>query len=465
MRDRVYVSKSQSSRQARRIRQQQRNRLKLIVAAAFLLMIVVALIVALATRGGKDNVVPGSPGNTPAVQQSVQPEASPSAPVATQELTPEPSPTPTLAPLITPEPANTAGTQQIASANGLRSARIRMIGDIMVSTAQLEAAKQFDGSYDFLPEIAYVADSLRDSDLTIGNLETTIGKYKDMKYSGYPMFNTPESLLDALKECGVDFLTLANNHMLDRYFDGMKNTVNVVESYGFGFVGAYRTRQERETGACIQEVNGIKLGFVAYTHSTNTMETACSPDVKEYGVPYIQKADFKGDIQRLKDAGADVIIALPHWGDEYIQQPDGNQIYYAGKLASAGADIILGSHSHMVQPMEYKVFTDANGVGREVFAIFSMGNFISDMTKKYTDSGIILDFTIQEQADGTFRVENVGYVPLYMWKQDGQYSVVSSAQYLNSRPTGMDDANYNRMVETYSELQQVLGTNWRVLEK
>ena len=251
----------------------------------------------------------------------------------------------------------------------------------------------------------------------------------------------------------------------DRYFDGMKNTANVVESYGFGFVGAYRTRQERETGACIQEVNGIKLGFVAYTHSTNTMETACSPDVKEYGVPYIQKADFKGDIQRLKDAGADVIIALPHWGDEYIQQPDGNQIYYAGKLASAGADIILGSHSHMVQPMEYKVFTDANGVGREVFAIFSMGNFISDMTKKYTDSGIILDFTIQEQADGTFRVENVGYVPLYMWKQDGQYSVVSSAQYLNSRPTGMDDANYNRMVETYSELQQVLGTNWRVLEK
>ena len=200
MRDRVYVSKSQSSRQARRIRQQQRNRLKLIVAAAFLLMIVVALIVALATRGGKDNVVPGSPGNTPAVQQSVQPEASPSAPVATQELTPEPSPTPTLAPLITPEPANTAGTQQIASANGLRSARIRMIGDIMVSTAQLEAAKQFDGSYDFLPEIAYVADSLRDSDLTIGNLETTIGKYKDMKYSGYPMFNTPESLLDALRE-------------------------------------------------------------------------------------------------------------------------------------------------------------------------------------------------------------------------------------------------------------------------
>ena len=407
---------------------------------------------------GATTVPTAEPIAQPTVQQ-IQPTVPPVQPTA------EPVAVPTAEPV-----------QQYDYSGGLRSAHIRVIGDIMFCEdsdgkgGQLTMAKQADGSYNFMPQFQYIAGSLSNADFTIANLETTLGLYTNskgntMKYSGYPMFNSPESVLDALKECGIDFLTLANNHMLDRYFDGMKNTVKVVQSYGFDYVGAYPTEQERRTGAKIVEVNGIKLGFVAYVQTTNTMETACSKDAVNFGVPYLKTADFAGDIQRLKAAGADVVIALPHWGTEYKQNPDDNQTYYAGKLASAGADIILGSHPHMVQPMEYKYFNDAQGNAKEVFAIFCLGNFISDMTVKYTDSGIILDFTIREQADGTFRVEDVGYVPVYVWKQDGQFTVVSSAQYLNQRPNGMNDANYNRMVETYYELQQVLGNSWRVLEK
>jgi hypothetical protein len=100
----------------------------------------------------------------------------------------------------------------------------------------------------------------------------------------------------------VDFLTLANNHMLDRWFNGVKNTVNWVRQYGFNYVGAYLSPQERATPV-IYEVNGIKIGCVAYTHTTNTQEKVSDPEAVEYGVPYLYKADIEADIQRLRDAG------------------------------------------------------------------------------------------------------------------------------------------------------------------
>ena len=467
MRDRVYVSKNQTSRRARRQRQQRLQLLRLAGLGVVAVALVIILITSLSS-GGKDPKTP-QPASSPSTDIYASIGETPGTFV--EEETPEPSYTPTpVEPLMpTIDPATLATpvavetpAAQTTNQGGLRSIHMRVIGDVMISKEQLAAGKQFDGTYDFSSEFDYVRDSLRNADYTMANLETTIGKYKDMAYSGYPMFNTPEALLDALKDCGVDFLTLANNHMLDRYFDGMKNTVNRVEAYGFDFVGAYRSQQERNTPT-IYEVNGIKLGFVAYTHTTNTMETASSKDAQIYGVPYLRKADIAADVKRVKDAGAEVVIAWPHWGEEYIREPDSEQISYAGKLANAGTDIILGSHSHIVQRMEYNYFAGADGKQREVFCIFSLGNFISSMTKKYTDSGIILDFTLQEHEDGTFRVENVGYVPLYMWKQDGKYVIIPSAQFLNSRPDGMDDANYARMLETYAELQDVLGTQWRVL--
>ena len=120
----------------------------------------------------------------------------------------------------------------------LRSVRIRAAGDLMMHKKQLAIAKQKDGSYDFHPQYALIADSLADADYTIANLETTVGKYGNMAYSGFPMFNAPESYLDAVRDAGVDFLTLANNHMLDRYFEGMVHTVQLVDDYGFDHGGA-----------------------------------------------------------------------------------------------------------------------------------------------------------------------------------------------------------------------------------
>ena len=346
----------------------------------------------------------------------------------------------------------------------LRSARIRAVGDLMVHKKQLEIARQPDGSYDFHPQYALIAGSLADADYTIANLETTIGQYENRPYSGFPMFNTPESLLDAVKDAGVDFLTLANNHMLDRYFEGMLKTIENVEAWGFDFGGANRSPEEKARPNIV-EVNGIRLGFLCYTQMTNGMEDWSNAAVKEYGVNYLRKADIPAEVKRLREAGADVVIAIPHWGEEYFRHPANYVVTWARKMVAAGVDVVLGSHPHMVQPVEFVEVTDADGAVHRGLVAYSLGNFIDNMLKRYTDSGIILEFTIQETQEGGFAITDVGCVPVYCWKRDDNIQAISSLKYLDAPPEGMSGGTWQRMKDSYWELRDLLDDDIVMLQE
>lgn len=343
----------------------------------------------------------------------------------------------------------------------LRRARMRAVGDIMFCRRQLACA--VNSGDDFHNQFEMIARHLSNSDFTMGNLEGTIGRYGNIPCSGYPRFNAPDAALAPLRDCGVDFLTLANNHMLDRWEDGVERTVNHVEKYGFGHVGAYRNPAEMRRPV-ILEVNGIRFGFLAYTQTTNSMENRATARRAVELVPYLTMADFTSDVKRLRGAGAEVVIAFPHWGEEFLRAPDDTQRQYARRLAEAGVDIILGSHAHMVQPMEFQRVT-AGETERQVLTAYCMGNFISDHTLRYTDNGMILDFTVSEQPDGRFTCDRVGYIPTFTWKQDGLVRVLSSGEFLEKRPYGMDDANYGRMVEGHCEINEVLGDDFRLIDE
>lgn len=345
----------------------------------------------------------------------------------------------------------------------LRSVRIRAVGDLMLHQKQLDDAYREDGTYDFDPQYMYAVESLSDADYTMANLETTIGLYGTQPYSGYPRFNGPESLLETIKEAGVDFLTLANNHILDRYYDGMVVTVNNVEAAGFDFAGAYRTQEEADTPVVV-EVNGIRIGVLAYTDHTNGMEAFCDPRATLFGVKYLKDADFEADVQKLRDAGAEVIIAMPHWGTEYVREPDLYVRNYADKMIAAGVDVILGSHPHMVQPIEWVTVQTDEGE-RTALVVWSMGNFVDNMKVQYTDSGIIVDFTIVEDGEGGFDIVNVGYVPVYCWRQETVNQVICSGEYLEERPEGMTDATYSRMLASHKELTVLIGDDFELLVK
>lgn len=431
------------------------------LAAVLILAIVAVVLILKPDAPVKDQVVKNP---VQAVAQAETTQQPTQAPTEIPEATEAPEvPETTEAPEMTPaEPAAVPVDVPARLDGELRSVRMRVVGDIMVTEKQLKYAKK--ANYSFDNQFEMIRDILLNADYTIGNLETTVGKYKNKAYSGYPLFNSPTQILDTLKDCGFDMLTLANNHMLDRWFDGMKNTVTNVEKWGFDHVGAYRTQEERNTPV-VKEINGIKIGFVAYTHTTNTQERVCDEDAVKYGVPYLYKANIANDIKKLRNAGAEVVIAFPHWGDEYVRKPDDNQLAYAKKLAKAGADIIIGSHSHMVQPMGYQSVTLSDGNKKSVFLMFSMGNFISDHTMEYTDSGIILDFTINEQPDGTFTCDNVGYIPTYCWTHDSTVQIVAPSQYLNGAPAGMDNATYNKMMSRYNGTIALIGNEFPVLNR
>ena len=338
----------------------------------------------------------------------------------------------------------------------LRRAVIRAVGDVMSHDRQLRYARRSDGSYDYHPQYALAADSLAAADYTIANLETSIGQVGGQAYSGFPLFNAPEAMLDALKDAGVDFLTLANNHMLDRRFAGMCQTADRVEAWGFAHGGSNRTPEEREAPVVV-EVNGIAIGFICCTAGTNGMEGG-SPEARSYGVNYLRDMDWNAEAAKLRAAGAEVVIAVVHWDYEYQRSPSAGTVATAKDMIAAGVDVILGSHPHVVQPVEY-LTVEADGGARTGLVAYSLGNFCSNQVKPYTNAGIILQFTLLEDQQGGIQVRDAAYVPTFCWRHGGDdgIQVMPSLKYADDLPAGMPLYVANDMYVSAKELRKLIG--------
>ena len=368
-------------------------------------------------------------------------------------------------------PAANVNAGSPAASNGLRRATIRNVGDFVIHQQIFEYAQKLSAStgveypYNFAPMLNLVRGVMENADFTVANVDGSLGgkQYYKYGYSGYPQFNTPPYILYALKDAGVDMLTLANNHMLDGWYDGLMATIDNVEQVGLKHIGANRSADEKNA-AVIYEINGIKVGFMNYTVSLNDMERQSSLDKRalQFGVNATRNSDASKDAKALRDAGADVIVCYMHWGTEY-EDIDQNQTTYAKALVQAGVDVVIGGHPHIVQPAKWLTGTNQFGETQRTLCLYSMGNFLSDQRTKPRDGGIIFDFTIEERADGTFDITSPSYLPIWVWREGNDitgytYQVVPIGQYINSRPEGMNDSDYNRMIESYQESVAVMGT-------
>lgn len=255
-----------------------------------------------------------------------------------------------------------------------RQATVAAVGDVMVHQTQyVRAYNPQTGNYDFRPSFEVIAPYLQEADLVVGNLETTLGGEK-RGFSAYPRFNSPDEIVSALKDAGFDLLCTANNHSLDSGEKGLYRTIEVIEETGMKHFGTARSREERDS-PLIVEVNGIKLSFLAYTYGTNGLPI---PEGKEYIVNLIVEEQIIADIAGARREGADLVILYLHWGEEYRPEPTDEQKRLARVAAQAGADIILGSHPHVIQPMEYISAKESDGEDKRVFVAYSMGNFLSN---------------------------------------------------------------------------------------
>ena len=257
--------------------------------------------------------------------------------------------------------------------------RLMFGGDFMQHMPQVDAARTADGSYDYSRSTEYIAPLFRDADVAVINLETTITT--SGRYSGYPCFASPVAVVEEFKAMGIDIALLANNHCCDRMARGIDTTIEQLDKHGIAHTGVYTDSMDYARNNIQHfEREGIRFALVNYTYGTNGI-----PVPKGKHVNHIDTAVIKRDLRTIDRDSVDCVIACIHWGNEYERHENREQRRLAELLQREGVDVIIGSHPHVVQPF----YADSTSV-----VFYSLGNFVSNQRKRYTDGGLIAEVEV-----------------------------------------------------------------------
>jgi len=254
--------------------------------------------------------------------------------------------------------------------------------------------------YNFAPIYNNVREMISTADIAFINQETPVSQSHEP--DSYPTFNSPVDLTYDLADAGFDIINLANNHMLDKGALGLKESFENWKARDLTVIGCW---EEQESGKYITyyDKNDIRIAFVSYTYGTNLNE-----DPARFGLfaSYLRQADLEGEIAEAK-ANADFVIVSVHWGEEGSLVPNAEQKSYAQKMADAGADVILGHHPHVLQPIEELGRAD----GGTTLCVYSLGNFVHEQDRYINVVGGMITFDITKTGDNRAQWSNVGFTP------------------------------------------------------
>ncbi|MCX7595981.1 MAG: CapA family protein [Fischerella sp.] len=292
-------------------------------------------------------------------------------------------------------------------------ARLIAVGDLLMHMSVIRSGYNPKKKvYNFKNIFKQVKPIISTGDWAIANLETTVAGSK-LGYSGYPLFNAPAQIVDAAKWAGFNVLTTANNHALDKGEKGLINTIKNIRTRGIVPVGTATSPQEASKILIIKKKN-ISMAIMAYTYGTNGIPI---PRGKNYLVSLIDEDKILKDIARARKQGADVVTICLHFGTEYQRLPNAQQKRLVRRLIRGGADIILGSHPHVVQP--YQIFK-VRGKDKKIrtrVAIYSMGNFIGNQVGKYRNLGVIFSVKLRRRfPEGNVEITRVEAIPTWIYK-------------------------------------------------
>ena len=353
------------------------------------------------------------------------------------------------------------------------SARIMANGDLLYHDIIYISAKKSDGTYDFHENFEYVKPWLKQADLVIGDFEGTVNK--DHYLAGYPLFNAPGEVMDAIKDAGYQVLDLAHNHILDSQIEGVVSTADAIEKAGMTPVGVYTHESRDKAPLLIKEVNGIKVAILAYSYGFNGIEQSISQEDYNRYLSDLDEDKMKAEIERAEKE-ADITIIMPQMGVEYQIEPTEEQKKLYHKMIDWGADIIFGGHPHVVEPAE-TVEKD----GDKKLIIYSMGNFISNQrietmqdveNAKWTERGVLMDVTIKKKSGKTIietaqahpswvsRTPKGGYspegYPLYLYQTYILEDFIEGGKYRSQ----LDEATKQRIDTAYKEMNDHVGLKW-----
>ncbi|MBT2652814.1 CapA family protein [Oceanobacillus kimchii] len=311
---------------------------------------------------------------------------------------------------------------------------VSAVGDVLIHSPIYEDARVEDG-FDFNPMLKHVKTHLDSSTVTIANQETMIGG-EEMGLSSYPSFNSPFEVGDALKENGVDIVTLANNHTLDRGEQAITNAIEHWQSIDILYEGAYQSQEDQENIRVLETEEDITIASLAFTYGTNGIPV---PQGKEYLVNLIDQKKMKEKIIEAKKI-ADVIVLSLHFGDENERYPNQSQKDLAKFAADLGVDVIIGHHPHVLQPIDWVEGED----GHRTLVAYSLGNFLSNQQKYNQRVGGIFGFSITKQMkdeEEKIEIHSPTFVPTYVDFENDytNYRVIPMFQLTNDQLTNAQE--------------------------
>lgn len=304
----------------------------------------------------------------------------------------------------------------------IKKVKLKAFGDIMAHMVQIQYAQnKGGGDYDFTDQFTYLKDFIEDSDIAIGNYETTTNP--DLPYAGFPRFNAPAAYLRDLKDTGFDIVSTANNHSMDTELEGVLSTMDSAKEAGLDYVGSFKDKTER---ILYKDVKGIKFAFLAYTYGCNGRENLVIPREEVENLAYLSDEEqIKKDIKRAKASGADFIVVYPHWGIEYQSMPNETQTRLGRNMIEWGADLVIGNHPHVVEPVELYEAKD----GREGLIAYALGNFISYQNYENNkdirvEHSLSLEIDLEKDlTSGNKKISDVTFHPIWVGTYYNDYGI------------------------------------------
>lgn len=344
------------------------------------------------------------------------------------------------------------------------------LGNLIIHQSQINGAKNENG-YDFSPSFQYIKEMVSEADISLGILE---GALAGGEPTGYPIFNSPDEVIDSLRDTGIDVVNYANNHIYDYDDEGLQRTIEITKEKGLDVLGVKSTEEEKSY--LVKAVDGVKIGFVSYVFETaavNGYKTINSNPVSINSENLINTFNYNdlesfynriaSEISAMKAEGVEFIIASMHWGEEYNTYIEATQNEIAKKLNELGVDIILGGHPHVIQP--YEII--CNESGHSTFVIYSQGNSLSNQSEQEigvaeSEDGIMIKFTL-EKKDGNVSLKEYKIIPTWVYKEekgDGTYyhKIIPVEEALaNPKEYGINSDVYARLENSLNRTKSILG--------
>ena len=299
------------------------------------------------------------------------------------------------------------------------------IGDIMGHDSQIRSAEDtLTGTYDYADVFRYINDEISGAGISIANLEVTLA---GPPFKGYPQFSSPVEFAIACRDAGIDCLVTANNHSADRGKKGIINTINKLDSIGIRHTGTFQDKTARDTlYPLIIKKESTTIALLNYTYGINGKKPE-EPVI----VNMLDKDLIGSDILKAKSKNPDLIIIFLHWGTEYDTIPSQSQTDLADYLFSRGADLIVGSHPHVIQKM---VMVKSDTIKRNRILIYSLGNFVSNQRKPKTDGGAIVQINVLKTSD-SIEIITAGYYLTWVYTPEEnnrkKYYILPCSKYEN----------------------------------